>query len=101
MTRVDKNIPLRTCIACGLKAPQAELLRLALVKGEVRPDPKRRLGGRGAYICKNKDCVEHLARYGKKKRVFRVRLNENAWAGLLDTLIVKAVSVPSDTSRGA
>ncbi|KIX11459.1 YlxR family protein [Dethiosulfatarculus sandiegensis] len=101
MTRVDKKKPLRTCIACGLKAPQDELLRLALVKGEVRPDPARRLNGRGAYICKKKECVEHLARYGKKKRVFRSRLDENAWVGLIEILTSKAVSVPSDISRGA
>lgn len=46
-----KHVPLRRCAVCRAQAPQAELLRL--VKGEAgfRLDLKRRLGGRGTWIC--------------------------------------------------
>jgi predicted RNA-binding protein YlxR (DUF448 family) len=48
--------PIRTCVGCGRKAPQPELLRFVardglLLRGE-------RLPGRGAYTCRRLACFE-------------------------------------------
>jgi predicted RNA-binding protein YlxR (DUF448 family) len=48
--------PIRSCIGCGRKAPQGELLRFAamddrLVQGSGVP-------GRGAYTCRRLSCFE-------------------------------------------
>ena len=48
--------PTRTCVGCGRKAPQAELLRFvardgALTAGEKAP-------GRGVYTCRRLGCFE-------------------------------------------
>ncbi|MEX2102548.1 MAG: YlxR family protein [Gaiellaceae bacterium] len=53
--------PIRTCIGCGRKAPQEELLRFAAVDGALTPDPERRLPGRGAYTCRRLACFERAA----------------------------------------
>lgn len=50
------SAPIRSCVGCGRKAPQAELLRFVaedarLVPGEGRP-------GRGAYTCRRLPCFE-------------------------------------------
>ena len=50
-----KHIPQRMCVACRKMYPQNELIRL------VRDN---KLFGRGAYICKNIDCI----RNAEKKR---------------------------------
>ncbi|HEU0167520.1 MAG TPA: YlxR family protein [Chloroflexota bacterium] len=42
--------PIRTCLACGARAPKAELLRLVLRDGAVTRDERQRLSGRGAYV---------------------------------------------------
>ena len=42
--------PIRTCVACGVKANKAELLRLVLRDGVVARDERQRLPGRGAYV---------------------------------------------------
>jgi predicted RNA-binding protein YlxR (DUF448 family) len=48
--------PVRTCVGCGRKAPQRELLRFAAVDGRLTPGV--RLPGRGAYTCRRLACFE-------------------------------------------
>ncbi len=83
MAPSGKNQPQRTCVACGRKAPQGELLRLAVSGDRVLIDPRRQLPGRGAYICPKRECLEALARDRKKGRIFRRQLGEGAWSELV------------------
>jgi hypothetical protein len=62
--------PERTCIGCGRKAGQAELVRLALVEGRVAVDRDRR-GGRGAWIHPAEACLEKATRRKAFGRAFR------------------------------
>jgi uncharacterized protein len=48
--------PIRSCIGCGRKAPQSELLRF--VAEEARLVPGRGKPGRGAYTCRRLACFE-------------------------------------------
>ena len=50
--------PERTCIGCGRKAPQRELVRFVAPTGMLEVDPQRRLPGRGAYTCRRPSCFE-------------------------------------------
>jgi predicted RNA-binding protein YlxR (DUF448 family) len=52
---------IRTCVGCGRKAPQSELLRYAAPAGVLAVDPARRLPGRGAYTCRRAACFERAA----------------------------------------
>jgi predicted RNA-binding protein YlxR (DUF448 family) len=56
----------RTCIGCGRKAPQSELLRFVAVDGLLQHDPTRLEPGRGAYTCHRRVCFERAA----SKRAF-------------------------------
>jgi predicted RNA-binding protein YlxR (DUF448 family) len=59
------HVPERTCLACGRKTNKAELLRIARNKeGSMCIDPRQKLPGRGAYVCRSLACAERL----KKKR---------------------------------
>jgi hypothetical protein len=49
--------PIRTCVGCRATAPQAELVRIAVVDGRAVADPRRRLPGRGAYLHARPACV--------------------------------------------
>ena len=59
--RRAKAAPQRTCVACRQRRPQAELLRLVLAPEGWRADPRRRLPGRGAYVCRLAACFAALA----------------------------------------
>ncbi len=53
--------PTRTCVGCGRKAPQRELVRFAAPAGVLEADGGRRLPGRGAYSCRRLSCFERAA----------------------------------------
>jgi len=64
------HIPIRRCVVCGVRSPQAALLRLARGAAGVTADPRRRMPGRGAYICAAGDCLQRLAtKRGSEKRL--------------------------------
>jgi len=52
------SLPTRTCVGCGRKASQRELLRFTAVGGELAPDGTGRAPGRGAYTCPRVPCFE-------------------------------------------
>ncbi|TMK68831.1 MAG: YlxR family protein [Actinobacteria bacterium] len=51
--------PIRSCIGCGRKAPQQELLRFVAENGRLVPGDHR--PGRGAYTCRRLSCFERAA----------------------------------------
>jgi predicted RNA-binding protein YlxR (DUF448 family) len=61
--------PTRTCLGCGRKAPQSELLRFAAVDGVLAPG--RTLPGRGAYTCSRLQCFERAVANRGFSRVLR------------------------------
>jgi len=67
------HIPERTCVACRKKAPKWELFRFVTQNGEIIPDEKFRLPGRGAYLCKEclpkKDNPKVLRRLKRALRI--------------------------------
>jgi uncharacterized protein len=63
--------PVRTCIGCGRKAPQAQLLRFVAKEGVLAAGAGE--PGRGAYTCRRLSCFERaLAR-----RAFNRTLRRN------------------------
>ena len=50
---------IRTCIGCSAKRAPHEMLRVAASNGEAPVvDVAQKAAGRGAYLCRNKVCVE-------------------------------------------
>lgn len=50
------NVPIRSCVGCGRRAPQSELLRFVAANGRLMPANGR--GGRSAYTCRRLPCFE-------------------------------------------
>ncbi|HLB17957.1 MAG TPA: YlxR family protein [Gaiellaceae bacterium] len=48
--------PIRSCVGCGRKAPQGELLRFAAADGQLVRGTA--IPGRGAYTCRRLACFE-------------------------------------------
>ena len=64
--------PIRTCVACRRTRPQVELLRIVRTPdGRVEPDPRRRRGGRGAYLCRREACLTECVRRARWPQAFR------------------------------
>jgi len=54
-----KHIPQRTCIACRAVRGKRELLRVVrTAENRVQADPTSKKAGRGAYLCRARECWE-------------------------------------------
>ncbi len=66
---VQKKIPMRQCVGCGVSRPKKELVRVVKNSaGEISLDPAGKKPGRGAYLCPDPAC---LAKAQKKKALER------------------------------
>ena len=64
-----RKIPQRKCIGCNTSKAKKELIRVVRnAEGEISIDMTGKKPGRGAYICKNAECLR-LAK--KAKRIER------------------------------
>ncbi|RLB43663.1 MAG: DUF448 domain-containing protein [Deltaproteobacteria bacterium] len=74
MSKGKGHIPIRTCIACGAKKEKKDLIRLVVdADGWVVIDTSGHASGRGAYVCKNKDCWTAVHKHKILSRAFRGR----------------------------
>ncbi|HEY6005740.1 MAG TPA: YlxR family protein [Anaeromyxobacter sp.] len=64
--------PIRTCVGCGAKAGQDELVRLRIEGERVVIDRERR-GGRGAWLHPSGACLDRAVRRRALSRAFRGR----------------------------
>ncbi len=60
-----KKIPLRQCVGCGEMKGKKDMMRvLKTAENEICLDVTGKKNGRGAYICRNRECLR-LARKNK------------------------------------
>ena len=77
------RVPERTCVGCRRRVPKPRLLRLvAGDPGTVRFDPGAVLPGRGAYVHRDRACLEEALRRGAIARALRTSLDERGAATL-------------------
>lgn len=74
--------PVRTCVGCRERAAKPELLRVVTSGGELLPDLRARLPGRGAYLHPRLECLAAAER----RRAFPRALRES---GPLDASAVR------------
>ena len=66
-----KKEVLRACMGCGERKPKQELIRIVRTPdGNFVIDETGKTPGRGAYLCKNKACLEKAKKTRKVERSF-------------------------------
>lgn len=63
--------PVRTCVGCGLRALQGELVRMKALEGRVVVD-RARSGGRGAWLHPARACLDRALKRRSFSRALRV-----------------------------
>lgn len=70
-----KKIPLRQCLGCREMMPKNQLIRIVRSnEGEFAVDVTGRLNGRGAYICKNPECLKKAVGSKALEKSFKVSI---------------------------
>lgn len=67
-----KKIPIRMCCVCRGRFEKPNLVRVVKNKnGEIFVDETFKASGRGAYVCKNPDCLAKLEKTRALNRAFK------------------------------
>ena len=64
--------PVRTCVACRVRAPRSSLLRVVARGGELVADENAVLPGRGAWVHDTNACIDTAIRRRAFGRALRV-----------------------------
>lgn len=76
----------RTCVACKTEKPKNELIRVVRSpEGHVYVDPTGKGQGRGAYVCRDQNCIE----LAKKKDILSKALKTKVPAEIYEELSQK------------
>lgn len=70
-----RKIPMRMCIGCQQMKTKKELLRLVRTpEGAVELDPSGKRNGRGAYLCRQVECLRTAAKAHRLQKTFGIEL---------------------------
>lgn len=85
-----KKKPQRTCIACNEQKEKKELLRIVKSKdGIIEPDVTGKKNGRGAYICKNEECLEKIIKSKRLDKIFEKEISPELYESIRGVIIGK------------
>lgn len=72
--------PLRTCIACRKKGEKNNFIKVVKNKdGSIAIEKDKKLEGRGAYLCKNIECVKKCQKSRALNRIFKTEIPQNLY----------------------
>ncbi len=76
----NKKKPERMCMVCRSHMQKDELLRIVKNKdGEIFVDATYKAAGRGAYICKNTQCIENAEKKNALSRAFKMNVGSEIY----------------------
>lgn len=82
-----KKIPLRMCTGCGVSKPKRELVRVVRSNtGEISLDFTGRKPGRGAYVCRDAECIKKARKNKRLSRAFECEIPDAIFDALLKEL---------------
>ena len=80
---MNKKIPLRQCVGCHEMKSKKEMLRvLKTAEEEVILDITGKMNGRGAYLCKNAECLKKAMKHKGLERSFKQAIPKEVYETL-------------------
>lgn len=75
-----KKNPMRMCLGCNEMKPKKELIRVVKSKeGDISLDLTGKKSGRGAYICRNKECFSKARKAKRFERAFSCKIESDVF----------------------
>ena len=82
-----KRIPQRKCIGCGVSKNKSDLIRVVRSpENELSIDLKGKKSGRGAYICKDEECLKKAVKAKRFDRSLEVKITDDILESLLSQI---------------
>ena len=87
MEQKQKKVPERQCLGCNAHKPKRELLRVVRdPQGDVSLDFTGKKSGRGAYICKNVECLRSARRSKRLSHSLQCEIPEAVYLAMENEL---------------
>lgn len=81
---MNKNIPMRICVGCQEMKEKRNMIRvLKTQENTFCLDVTGKKNGRGAYICKNADCLARAVKNHGLERSFKTSIPQDVAAELI------------------
>lgn len=78
-----KKIPLRQCVGCGEMKGKKDMVRiLKTAEGDICLDETGKKNGRGAYVCRNRECLQKAERNKGLERSFKMSIPKEVYGAL-------------------
>lgn len=78
-----KHVPQRTCVGCGKKRPKWEMVRIVRTPDRgVEIDETGKRSGRGAYLCRRRECWEIALKKERLEHALKTGLTDEERATL-------------------
>lgn len=78
-----KKTPMRMCMGCREMKSKKELIRIVKTpEDEIQIDFSGKKNGRGAYLCKNIDCLKKIEKTGAISRAFSMTIDKSIYERL-------------------
>ena len=88
---MSKQIPQRLCTGCRQMHDKKELIRVVRTpEGQICIDGSGKLNGRGAYICRNLECLEAALKNHGLERSLKTKVSSDIYGELrkeMETII--------------
>lgn len=79
-----KKIPLRQCVGCGEMKSKKEMMRVIKTpEDEIVLDDTGKRNGRGAYICRERSCLQKAQKSRGLKRSLKHAISDEVYDKLL------------------
>lgn len=81
---MSKKIPLRQCVGCSEMKNKKEMIRVLRTEEEgIVLDTTGKKNGRGAYICKNAECLQKARKNKGLDRSFKMTVSDEIYDSLI------------------
>ena len=82
-----RKIPMRMCVGCREMKEKRSLLRVVKSpEGAISFDRVGKAPGRGAYVCRSRECLDRAVRQRQLERALETRIDESVFAQLMEEI---------------
>ena len=82
-----RKIPMRMCVGCREMKEKRSLMRVVKSpEGAISFDRVGKAPGRGAYVCKSKECFENAVKQRQLERALETRIEEAVFTQLMEEI---------------
>ena len=82
-----RKIPMRMCVGCREMKEKRSLMRIVKSpEGVISFDRVGKAPGRGAYVCRSKECLDRAVRQRQLERAMETKIDEQVFAQLMEEI---------------